>query len=303
MSEKLIIPQDHHIHLKGAIPPHHFHRIQSEVGGEVTPEETEARFYWGEIPIWDELNACFVTPERFSKSFEVVLAGLYANGADRANIICNIESYEKRGLDVEQAFERVGEVIEDYEINHGFITLVRLGVHRKDGSEAIDRMVHHYKKLSERFDFVEAIDLNGDERRFPTKLYAETVARHKADGVEFTLHAGEGLDLVESLADAIDLEPLRIGHGTAAISDPRLITKLAERDIPLEVCPSSNEVILGIPQKDHPIYRYIDSGVKVVLGSDDPPFFDTDIAAEYGHVKKNGGNEYLHYIDDCTKDI
>ena len=64
----------------------------------------------------------------------------------------------------------------------------------------------------------------------------------------------------------------RIAHGVRAIEDPALVEELAERGVFLECCPTSN-VVLGIypSYEEHPLPRLRDAGVRVTLGSDDPP--------------------------------
>ena len=67
-----------------------------------------------------------------------------------------------------------------------------------------------------------------------------------------------------------------------SVEDPRLLDELARRGIVLEVCPGSN-VALGIypDRAAHPLHRLIAAGVRVTLNSDDPPFFNTTLGAEY----------------------
>ena len=79
-----------------------------------------------------------------------------------------------------------------------------------------------------------------------------------------------------------DLPVSRIGHGVRASEDPALVEELARRGVVLEVCPGSN-VALGLypDRAAHPLRRLIAAGVRVTLGSDDPPFFHTTLKAEY----------------------
>lgn len=109
-------------------------------------------------------------------------------------------------------------------------------------------------------------------------------------GLNLTCHAGEwgGPDMV---ADTIrDLKVARIGHGINAINDPQLVEQIAESGIVLEVCPGSN-VFLGATGNwpNHPIARLRDAGVKVTVSTDDPPFFDTDMTAEYDGLERAFG--------------
>ena len=67
-----------------------------------------------------------------------------------------------------------------------------------------------------------------------------------------------------------------------AIEDPSLVAELAARGTVLECCPTSN-VVLGVypSYEAHPLPLLRDAGVRVTLGSDDPPYFGTTIAREY----------------------
>ena len=78
------------------------------------------------------------------------------------------------------------------------------------------------------------------------------------------------------------LRPERIGHGVRSIDDPRLVERLAELALPLEVCPSSN-VATGVYAtiEEHPFRRLRDAGVVVTLNSDDPALFGSWVSDEY----------------------
>ena len=106
-------------------------------------------------------------------------------------------------------------------------------------------------------------------------------------GLQLTCHAGEwgGPDMV---ADTLrDLKVSRIGHGINAIHDDALIDKLIEDDIVLEVCPGSNVVLRAVKSWEaHPIAKLRDRGVKVTVSTDDPPFFDTTMTAEFENLHR-----------------
>ena len=101
-------------------------------------------------------------------------------------------------------------------------------------------------------------------------------------GFGCTVHAGEVMGPESVWAAINDLPVSRIGHGVRSADDPRLMAELAQRGIVLEVCPGSN-IALGLyaDRKVHPLHRLIDAGVRVTLGSDDPPFFHTTLGDEY----------------------
>jgi adenosine deaminase len=86
----------------------------------------------------------------------------------------------------------------------------------------------------------------------------------------------------QSIWDALELGAERIGHGIAAVHDEALMRHLRERDIPLEICISSN-LVTGVVAKleDHPVRKLYDAGVPIVLNSDDPAMFRCSLTGEY----------------------
>ncbi|MES4907569.1 MULTISPECIES: adenosine deaminase [unclassified Streptomyces] len=103
-----------------------------------------------------------------------------------------------------------------------------------------------------------------------------------AAGLHSVPHAGETTG-PETIWDALnELRAERIGHGTSATRDPKLLAHLAEHRIPLEVCPTSNIATRAVATLDeHPLREMVEAGVLVTINSDDPPMFGTDLNTEY----------------------
>jgi adenosine deaminase len=82
----------------------------------------------------------------------------------------------------------------------------------------------------------------------------------------------------------------RISHGVRAVEDPGLVAELADRGIVLECCPTSNVVLGVFPSFDeHPLPALRDAGVRVTLGSDDPPYFGSSVGGEYDVARERFG--------------
>jgi adenosine deaminase len=138
--------------------------------------------------------------------------------------------------------------------------------------------------------YVTGFGLAGDEAGFPPEPFARAFAIAADGGLGCTVHAGEHAG-PESVRGAMDLPGItRISHGVRAIEDPSLVAELAERGLVLEVCPGSN-VALGVyPSfEEHPLPALHAAGVRVTLGSDDPPYFATSIGREYNMAKERMG--------------
>jgi aminodeoxyfutalosine deaminase len=130
-------------------------------------------------------------------------------------------------------------------------------------------------------DGVVAFGIGGDEARGPADWFRDVFAFARSQGLRLTAHAGETCG-PESIWQALDIGAERIGHGISSAQDPALLRHLRDRRIPLEICISSNLATGVVPELDaHPIRRIYDSGVPIVINSDDPAIFGTTLTAEY----------------------
>ncbi|MEU9005829.1 adenosine deaminase, partial [Streptomyces sp. NPDC048551] len=103
-------------------------------------------------------------------------------------------------------------------------------------------------------------------------------------------HGGE-LSGPSSVRDCLDdLHASRVGHGVRAAEDPRLLQRLADRQITCEVCPASN-VALGVYERpeDVPLRTLFEAGVPMALGADDPLLFGSRLAAQYEIARRHHG--------------
>jgi adenosine deaminase len=121
--------------------------------------------------------------------------------------------------------------------------------------------------------------------------------------VHISLHAGElspGSVTPEQLAfhirDAIETgHAERIGHGidiAGETNSQQLLHEMAAKHIPVEVCLTSNALILGIQGNQHPLHLYLKSGVPVVLATDDEGVLRTDLTHEYQRAASTYGLDY-----------
>ncbi|CDR06140.1 adenosine deaminase [Streptomyces iranensis] len=124
--------------------------------------------------------------------------------------------------------------------------------------------------------------LGGPEIGVPRPQFKPYFDRAIAAGLRSVPHAGETTG-PETIWDAlVELRAERIGHGTSAVQDPKLLAHLAEHRIPLEVCPTSNIATRAVATLgEHPLKQMVEAGVLVTINSDDPPMFGTDLNTEY----------------------
>jgi len=145
-----------------------------------------------------------------------------------------------------------------------------------------------------------AFGIGGDELRIPTNEFRPIYDRAGEIGLHRLMHAGEvgGPEKIREAVEILGVE--RIGHGIAAIHDPALMDLLAERQIPLEICPASNIKTAALAKQlrlenatieDHPLPKLLRHGIPIVLSTDDPAMFHTTLNEEYANAARMGLRE------------
>ena len=174
------------------------------------------------------------------------------------------------------------------------VSILRL----QSGAEATE-LVEQLTSL--RHPRVVALSIDGNEALSGRTgaRFADAFARAGRAGLKRTVHAGESSG-PEGVRDALDLLGAdRIDHGVRAAEDPALVAELADRGVPLGVCPTSN-LTLGIfaSMADHPIDALRRAGVRVTVNTDDPGFLGIDLIDEYARCIEAFG-----WSDDVVREL
>lgn len=136
--------------------------------------------------------------------------------------------------------------------------------------------------LSSRENGIVAIGLSGNESAFESHKFAETFENVRRHGIGVVVHAGETCGPESIWSTIKHLHADRIGHGVRCVEDPALMTFLRQKQIPLEICLTSNICIGVFPDfKAHPLRALWDDGLFITINSDDPTLFNTDLTNEY----------------------
>lgn len=129
---------------------------------------------------------------------------------------------------------------------------------------------------------ITALDLAGDELGFPGELFTDHFRQARDAGWRITVHAGEaaGPDSIRQAIEQLGAE--RIGHGVAAITDPSLMELMAERQIAIESCLTSNLQTSTVKSlAEHPLARFLRHGILASINTDDPAVQGIEIHHEY----------------------
>ena len=188
-------------------------------------------------------------------------------------------------IDMYKVVESVLKGLKQVDIKTNLILCMMRGDSLSDNKKIVDLAKHFLNKG------VCAVDLAGAEALYKTSDYKELFDYVKENNIPFTIHAGEA-DGINSIKSAISFGAKRIGHGIRIIEDPSLIEEIKEKEILLEVCPTSNiqtNVVDNI--NNHPIKKLYNDGVLVTINTDNRTVSNTTLTKEYELLKQIGFNE------------
>lgn len=234
----------------------------------------------GFIQAFLKIQALYKSIEDFNFIFDDLKTYLKENNIVYAEAFFAPTAFLKNGFKYNEMVELFDKRISDLK-NSGITLKLLMDVSRSFGPENAMKNYNLLKEFPSKN--IIGIGLGGAESKGPAKDYAEVYEQAIKDGYRVVSHAGEDLG-PESIWDAINyLHSERIGHGISAIQDEKLMDLLKEKQIPLEVCPTSNVFTKKYVNSisEHPIKKFYEKGLFVTVNTDDPVFFKTTLIEEY----------------------
>ncbi|MEX2179776.1 MAG: adenosine deaminase, partial [Gemmatimonadaceae bacterium] len=137
---------------------------------------------------------------------------------------------------------------------------------------------------------VVGFDLAGGEAGNPASAHQPAFLLARSHDMACTCHAGEG-DGSDSIRQAVHVcGAHRVGHGTRLLEDPALMEYVNDRRIPIEICLTSNvQTRAAASYASHPVRRYFDAGLNVVLNTDNRLMSGITLVDEYAHAAAHLG--------------
>lgn len=286
-----------HLHLEGAISPATACELAERHGTQLLPEDVATRYayqdFLGFLEAFKWVTSFVRSPQDYALITRRLCEELRRQNVRYAELTVSVGVMLLRKQDVEANFEamRGATTAED-----GFPRVQWIfDAARQFGPASameVARLAARAKSVG-----VVAFGMGGDELFLPAAEFRAAFDYAAAQGLHRLVHAGE-IGGPREMREAVEiLGAERIGHGIAAVHDPALAEFLADRRIPLEVCPTSNLCTgalarqLGRSQAglaDHPLPRLFRAGVPVTLASDDPAMFRTGLFQEYDAAFQTG---------------
>jgi adenosine deaminase/aminodeoxyfutalosine deaminase len=222
------------------------------------------------------------SPEDYELVTYRMLERLAAQGVVHAEayVSVGVVYYWKR-IDFEPLFEGMERGRLRAEQEFGITLYWIFDAVRHFGPEQARRVFQKAAELRAHTPSVVGIGIGGDERQTGAEPFRDLYLEARNEGLRLTAHAGETVG-PEGIWAALNIGAERIGHGLSAQYDPELMDVLAQRQVPVEICISSNlRTGCCLALEEHPVRRYFDAGVMITLNSDDPALFESDLVDEY----------------------
>ncbi|USS85702.1 adenosine deaminase [Fructilactobacillus myrtifloralis] len=286
-----------HCHLDGSIRPHTLRQIARSQGMAVESNLMEltrkmvgprqCRDLSEYLQTFDFVLPFLQTVPALQRAAYDVMEQAHQDG------VCYIElrfapSLSTQGqLTIPEAVQAVAAGIAEGERTYGIKgNLIVCGMRTENGAA-----VHHdFEQLDEVRDQLVGIDLAGPESDDFVPEYEDALQAAVSDlGVQLTLHAGE-CGCAHNVVEAVQAGSQRIGHGIAANGDETVERLLADRQICIEGCPTSNCQTGNLARiEDYPLQRWLGQGQALCINTDNRTVSDTTLTEEYFQLAQHNG--------------
>ena len=264
-----------------------------ELGERADPARTYAFRTFGEfLLLFAKVTQTLRAPEDFARVARDYAADAAAQGVVYAEIFVSpsVWTFFHRDLDVRAIVAAIREALDEAGGPLGIEVALIADLTRNFGVQRAEASAREAVGLRDLG--VIGIGLGGDEANYPPELYERAYAIARDGGLHGVVHAGEaaGPQSVRAAVEVLRAE--RIGHGVRAVEDPAVVALLAERRIPLEICPTSNRLTGAAPAgAAHPLGALDAAGCVVTIDADDPAMFGTTLLDEYRLVADAFGED------------
>ncbi len=280
-----------HQHLDGALRPATAVELAAEIGVPLTEDEAQARMVapahcrdQAELLTYFNLPiALLQTANALSRAAAELVEDLATDGVKYAEVRWAPRLHLERGLSVRDVLAAVADGtaagLHAAGPDHLVVLIVTAMRSHPPGAN-----VELARAAAEFGPPVVGFDLAGPEATYPAPPHAAAFRAAEDGGLALTAHAGE-VPGPERIREALALGVRRIAHGATTADDPELMGEVRERDITLDLCPTSNvQAGLVASLADHPLARLHRAGVSVSLSTDDRTVSSTDLSTEMARV-------------------
>jgi adenosine deaminase len=280
-----------HMHLEGSLEPEMLLALARRNGVRLPYADAGAlrrAYAFDDLPSFLQLYYLGLTVlqrgEDFYQMTEAYLTRASRENVRHAEVFISPQAHLRRGVPIEPVIESILAAFDAAREVHGVTGGLIVGIQRQfDETDALAMIA----ALEPWRDRILGLGMGGPELGNPPAKFRRAYAKARGDyGWGMVAHAGEegGADYVRDAVRILGVD--RVDHGVRCEADPDLMSELAERRIPLTVCPCSNIALRLFPDMAaHNVRRLHEAGLCVTINSDDPPYFGGYVNANYAAIQ------------------
>jgi adenosine deaminase len=284
-----------HMHLEGSLEPETLIKLAARNGIRLPyadASEVRRAYSFDDLKSFLDLFYLGLTVLQKGDDFHEMTAAYFARAARdnvrHAEVFISPQAHLRRGIPIEAVMDNILRAIDESSAKHDMTGGLIVGIQRQyDESDAL-AMIEAVKPWRDR---IVGLGMGGPEIGNPPSKFKRAYETAACDcGWHLMAHAGEegGADYVRDALHTLKCE--RIDHGVRCEEDPSLMSELAERGIPLTVCPMSNCMLKVFPDMaSHNIRRLHEAGLCITVNSDDPPYFGGYVNENYAAIQASLG--------------
>lgn len=209
---------------------------------------------------------------------------LHSQNVLHAEIFFDPQTHTDRGIQFSTVISGIHRAIQNAEKEFGISSkLIMCFLRHLDEEQAFQTL----EQSLEYKDLIVAVGLDSSEVGHPPSKFQRVFKKAQAEGFLTVAHAGEE-GPPEYVWEALKLlNVARIDHGNRALEDDTLMQLLAQKQIPLTVCPLSNLKLRVVDKlENHPLKKMMNKNLLVTINSDDPSYFGGQLNDNYLRLAK-----------------
>jgi len=275
-----------HLHIEGTLEPEMMFSLAAKHGISLpyrTADEVRAAYQFSDLQSFLDLYyaGCNVLRDRrdFYALAMAYFTRAHADNVVHAELFFDPQTHTARGIAMEVVIAGLHDAMADalrrYGITSELILCFLRHLPEADALATLDAALPFRSEII-------GVGLDSGERGNPPSNFERVFAKARALGLHPVAHAGEE-GPAAYIREAIDLLKVeRIDHGVRCDEDPTLLDRLVRDQIPLTMCPLSNQKLCVVRDlREHNFARLLRRGVAVTINSDDPAYFGGYIADNY----------------------
>jgi adenosine deaminase len=275
-----------HCHFEGTVRPRTFADLAKKHGVELPTDDADKLYDYDSIyeflKIFAMVSSTLIDQEDFARaSYESIEDGVKLGNLKYREMFFNPTLHTRRGVPYQTVVDGLVDGIEAARGAFGVDCRLIADVYRQDAPEMAREMVEQV--LEHRRDELIGLGMDGAEAPDPPEKFVESYRLAKRGGLRLTAHACEDAPAknITTCLDVLGCE--RIDHGYHVLGDETVVSRCRDEGIYFTVCPTATAVCYFDPDDytTHPIREMVAKGLRVMINSDDPPMFHTDIGTEY----------------------